>query len=325
MTRQASTGGEMLIAAPERWDEACFAAPAVRAMLATGVGVGVLCAADQRGFWETLTGLTVVDFPVKTKARTLAATLGGNWQAALLWEPGLAAEACARAKIPRRLGPAEKPLKKFLTHPVPLAAADRPLEHRVRHYLAILETMGLDTGRAEFFAAVDLGGPRQAQSLLLCPDSDFGRTYEWPVERWVELGQALLANGWALTLAGLPSGNRAGARLLEKLGGELPFFKIDSLAGLLPVLATQAVVLAADGSLPHLAAHVGATCVTLFGPNDPAWKRPLGVMHAVVHRHVACAPCFLTKCPLDSRCQNELTVERVLAAVNLSAASRDRP
>ncbi|MEI6675838.1 MAG: glycosyltransferase family 9 protein [Verrucomicrobiota bacterium] len=315
----------MLIAAPERWDEACFAAPALRAMLATGVDVGVLCAADQRRFWETLTGVTVVDFPAKTKARTLAATLAGNWQAALLWEPGLATEACARAQIPRRLGPADKPLKKFLTHPVPLAAASRPLEHRVRHYLTVLETMGLETGRAEFFAPVDLDVPRQSQSLLLCPDSDFGRTYEWPVERWGEVGKSLLANGWALTLAGLPSGNRLGDKLLDRLGGELPYFQIDSLAGMLPVLATQAVVLAADGSLPHLAAHVGATCVTLFGPNDPVWKRPLGRCHGVVRRHVECAPCFLTKCPLDSRCQNELTVERVLASVNEAAASRGRP
>jgi ADP-heptose:LPS heptosyltransferase len=307
----------MLIVAPGRWDEACFTVPAVRAMMATGVGVGVLCAAEQRGFWQTLTGLCVVDYPAKTKARALAAALTGNWQAALIWEPGLAAEACARAKIPRRLGPAQKPLTKYLTHPVPLAAAGRALEHRVRHYLGVLETMGLETGRAEFFAAADLGVPRLAQSLLLCPDSDFGRTYEWPLERWVGVAQALQATRWSLTLAGLPTGNRLGEKLAGRLGGALPYVQVDSLAGMLPVLAAQARVLAADGSLPHMAAHAGATCVTMFGPNDPGWKRPLGRCHAVVRRHVECAPCFLTKCQLALRCQNELGVERVLAAVSM--------
>jgi ADP-heptose:LPS heptosyltransferase len=75
------------------------------------------------------------------------------------------------------------------------------------------------------------------------------------------------------------------------------------------------LVVAADGSLPHLAAHVGSTCVTLFGPNDPAWKRPLGKRHAVVRRHVECAPCLLAKCPMDLRCQKELEAERVWIAL----------
>ena len=305
----------MLIAAPERWDEACFALPAVRAMVASGVDVGVLCAAGQRAFWEPLADLAVCAFPLKTKPRGLAAELAGKWQAALLWEPGLAADACLRARIPRRLGPNQPALKKYLTHPVPLAAAGRPLEHRVGHYLEVVKTLGLDTSRSEFFAPVALGVPRQPRSLLLCPDSDFGSSHEWLLERWVEVAQALQAAGWTLTIAGRVPGSRLAEKLLERLGGGLPFLTFESLASALPLLAAQALVLAADGSLPHVAAHVGTPCLTLFGPNDPAWKRPLGKIHATVCRHAECAPCFLAKCPLDRRCQNELSVARVLAAI----------
>jgi len=304
-----------LIAAPERWDEACFAVPAVRAMVASGVDVGVLCAAEQRAFWRPLADLAVLDFPAKTKPRVLAAELAGKWQAALLWEPGLAAEACLRAKIPRRLGPNDKALKKYLTHPMPLAAAGRPLEHRVRHYLAAVQTLGLDTTRPEFFAPVALGVPRHPKSLLLCPESDFGGSHEWLLERWIEVAQALQAAGWTLTIAGRMEASRLAQMMLDGLGGELAYCRMESLASVLPVLAAQALVLAADGSLPHVAAHVGTPCVTLFGPNDPAWKRPLGRSHASVWRHVECAPCFFPKCPLDRRCQNELSVARVLAAV----------
>ena len=32
-----------MVAAPERWDETCFAVPAVRALVASGLGVGILC------------------------------------------------------------------------------------------------------------------------------------------------------------------------------------------------------------------------------------------------------------------------------------------
>lgn len=304
-----------MIAVPTRWDEACFAVPAVRAMVASGVRVGVLCGVEQRDFWLTLAGVTVVEHASGAKPKVVAAALVGHWQAALLWEAGIAAEACARAKIPRRLGPEEKSLKKWLTHPVTPPSAARPLAHRVRHYLSLLESLGLETGRPEFFMPVDLGLRSEPGTVLLCPDSDFGRSYEWPLARWEELARELLAAGHSITIAGLPGGGRLGQVLLTRLGGEIPFFEAQPMAAALPLLAVHAVVLAADGSLPHLAAHVGATCVTLFGPNDPAWKRPLGKRHATVRRHVECAPCFLAKCPLDGRCQHELEVRRVLATV----------
>lgn len=104
--------------------------------------------------------------------------------------------------------------------------------------------------------------------------------------------------------------------MAERLGGETGFFHAEPLAGALPQLAVQELTVAADGSLPHLAAHAGSTCVTLFGPNDAAWKRPLGKRHKVVKRHVECAPCLSAKCLLDGRCQAELEVARVLAAIS---------
>lgn len=305
----------MLIAAPARWDEACFAVPAVRAMAASGVGVGVLCGAEQRDFWRTVAGVTVVEYAPKAKARAVAAGLAGKWRAALLWEPGVAAEACVRAGIPQRMGPADRALKRLLTHPVPLPPVERPLEHRVRHYLQVVEALGLETGRAEFFAPVELGVRQEPGTVLLCPDSDFGRTHEWPLTRWEEVARDLLAAKHLVSIVGLSGGAELGHTLMGRLDSDIPHFDATSFGAVLPLLAVHAVVLAADGSLPHLAAHVGATCVTLFGPNDPGWKRPLGKRHAVVRRHVECAPCFLTKCPHDGRCQWELESWRVWHAV----------
>jgi ADP-heptose:LPS heptosyltransferase len=110
--------------------------------------------------------------------------------------------------------------------------------------------------------------------------------------------------------------NSLAEALAHELGGGVGFFRAEPLVGTLPLLAVHRLVVAADGSLSHLAAHVGATCVTLFGPNDSQWKRPLGKRHAVVKRHVECAPCLLPKCPLDLRCQHELETARVWAAVS---------
>lgn len=302
------------MAAPERWDEACFAVPAVRALVASGLATGVLCAEAQRDFWQTLDGLTVIDFPVKTKAKVVAAKLSGNWQASLAWETGLPAEAFKLAGIPRRLGPGERKLKKLLTHPLAFVAG--PLEHRVKHYLAAVEELGIETGRAEFFAPAVLGVEPAPGSVLLCPDSDFGSNHEWPLERWLEIATRLIQAGRRVTVAGVDGGRSLGKTMADRLGEGVEFFQASPLGGTLPLLATHGLVIAADGSLPHLAAHAGATCITLFGPNDPAWKRPLGRRHAVVRRHVECAPCLLPKCPLDLRCQNELETERVWQAIS---------
>lgn len=305
--------GGMLVAAPERWDEACFVVPAVRALVASGLGVGIFCPREQRGFWETLAGLAVIDFPLKAKAKRVAAELAGNWQASLAWESGFAAEVFKIAGIPRRLGANERKLKKLLTHP--LGFSTGPLEHRVRFYLAAVEELGIETGRAEFFSPAAMEVEATPGAVLLCPGSDFGASHEWPIERWVEIAGKLLEKGRRLVVAGLEGDRGLGKILKEILGEEVAFLSISPLAEALPELAGYELVVSADGSLPHLAAHAGATCVTLFGPNDPAWKRPLGRRHAVVKRHVECAPCLLGKCPLDLRCQNELETERVWEAV----------
>lgn len=302
----------MLVAAPERWDEACFAVPALRALVASGLGVGVLCREEQRGFWETVAGLVVIDFPAKTKAKVVAAEISGKWEASLAWETGMSAEIFHIAKIPRRLGSPD--LKKLLTHPLGFSAG--PLEHRVRHYLAAVEELGMATDRTELFASAAPGVEPDSGVLLLAPDSDFGANYEWPLERWAELAGKIQEAGRRVRIASTGEGRGLGKMLADKLGGELELLDLAPLAGALPLLAAHSLVISADASLPHLAAHAGATCITLFGPNDPAWKRPLGKRHAIVRRHVECAPCLLPKCPLDLRCQHELEVDRVWAAVS---------
>jgi ADP-heptose:LPS heptosyltransferase len=307
--------GDMLIAAPWRWDEACFAVPAVRALIHSGLRVGILCREEQLPLWATLEHAAPITYPEDTRPRHLAPRLAGRWEAAIAWEAEVAAEAIAKAKIPRRIGPDEKPLSRLLTHPVAPLTKPGPVTHRVRHYLGVVESLGVSMARPEFFAPADLGIRQQPDSVLLCPDSDFGSSHEWPLERWLLTAKALLASSRSLTVAGLPGGNALGRALAARMPEGTPFLSARPMGEMLPRLAAQQVMIAADGSLPHLAAHVGTTCVTLFGPNDPQWKRPLGRRHAWVSRHAECAPCFLDHCPLDQRCQEELETRRVWAAM----------
>lgn len=303
----------MLVALPERWDEACFAVPAVRALVRSGLATGLVCREEQEAFWTTVCKLPMHTFSKKTSTGDLAKRIGDKWQAALVWEDGLAAKAIAKAKIERRLGPDVGRLPKLLTHP--LDVLEGPTEHRVRMYIKTSEQMGVPVDKPEFFVAAPLGVPAEPKTVLLCPGSDFGPSYEWPLDRWQELADALIEQGKRLTVAGVIGGRGLGKILAGRLGGDAEFFHAAPLAASLPLLAVHQLVISADGSLPHLAAHAGSTCVTLFGPNDAAWKRPLGKRHVVVKRHVECAPCLSAKCLMDGRCQKELEVEHVLAAI----------
>jgi ADP-heptose:LPS heptosyltransferase len=303
------------VAAPERWDEACFSVPAVRALAATGFDITILHPKHQTEFWAVPPACMTLPYPAKTSARALAALIGTGWDAAMIWEEGVAADACAHAKIIHRSGPALKGVAKRLTHPV-APEPPGPVVHRVRHYLSLVEALGIETRVPGFFAPGDLGIERESGTVLLSPDSDFGRSHEWPLVRWEEIAWEIAAHtGKRLTVATVPGGGGQAAKLAATLGEAARFVELDPLGGALTLLAAHQLVVGADGSLPHLAARVGTTCVTLFGPNDPTWKRPLGKQHAVARHHVECTPCFAAKCPLDLRCQNELTTERVLSDV----------
>ncbi len=289
--------------------------------MASGLGVGVICRDAQKEFWETLPGLEVLAYQAKTKPKAAAATVKGAWQASLVWEDGFAAEVAKLAEVPRRLGPNERKLARRLTHP--LVATEKPLEHRVRFYLSAVEEMGIVTLNPQFFAPADLGIQSEPNTVLLNPDSDFGPSHEWSLDRWLEIARDLIESGRRVSIVGMDGGRGLGKSLAAQVGESVEFFQASPASGALSLLAAHRFVISADGSLPHLAAHAGATCITLFGPNDPVWKRPLGKRHAVVKRHVECAPCLLAKCPLDLRCQHELETTRVQAAIaeKLSAGS----
>lgn len=306
-------GKGMLLGMPERWDEACFAVPAVRALVKSGLAGGIVCSEQQADFWNTVSGLPQFTYSRKTSAGALAGKFGSGWEGSVVWEAGVAAKAFSKAKIARRLGPGGRKLAKLLTHPLDIA--ERPSEHRVRLYLETCVQMGVAVDRPEYFVAAPLGIPAAPGTVLLCPGSDYGPSHEWPLDRWQELAEALIEKGKRVTVAGVIGGRGLGKILAGRLGGDAEFFHAAPLAAALPLLAVHQLVISADGSLPHLAAHAGSTCVTLFGPNDAAWKRPLGKRHVVVRRHVECAPCLSPKCLMDGRCQSELEVAKVLAAI----------
>jgi ADP-heptose:LPS heptosyltransferase len=298
----------LLVAAPVEWREACLSMPAIRALRRMGVALRVMCPQRQAGLWRTSGFEELWTYPDKASARQIAGLLD-KAEASLAWEAGEAADTLAKVGIPRRLGPALKGLEKRLTEALTVVEPPGPIQHRVKFYLGLVEKLGAEAMVAENFAPVMLDVPRAVDRVLLVPDSDFGPHYEWLPERWEELARELAGRGKLLRIA---VSGKAGAALakavpeVEAVSLELPG---------LEELASHGLCIAADGSVPHLAAHVGTRCVVLFGPGEPEWMRPLGKQHRIARRKVECSPCFASKCVMDLRCQNDLETREVMRVV----------
>jgi heptosyltransferase-3 len=109
--------------------------------------------------------------------------------------------------------------------------------------------------------------------IALHPGSG-SETKNWPIEKWQELGEHLFAtNRKVVVVSGEADEERV--RLLEAGWKEKPFRFARNLT--LPHLAAlfeNAVFIGHDSGVSHIAAAVGARCILLFGPTDPAVWAP---------------------------------------------------
>ena len=78
--------------------------------------------------------------------------------------------------------------------------------------------MGIPTRNPEFFAPAAIGIEPSSSAVLMSPDSDYGPSHEWLLERWLEIAHKLLRNGCRVTVAGVDGGRGLGKRLAANLG-----------------------------------------------------------------------------------------------------------
>ena len=78
------------------------------------------------------------------------------------------------------------------------------------------------------------------------------------------------------------------------------------------------VLLTNDTGPMHVAAALGTPVVVPFGSTSPELTGP-GLpgdpRHRLLKSDAPCSPCFLRECPIDFRCMNGISVERVVEAV----------
>ena len=99
---------------------------------------------------------------------------------------------------------------------------------------------------------------------------------EWPVGRWIELGQSLAAHGYSVVL---PWGNEIERQRSEEIAEAVPNASIPILQPLdqmARMVARAAFVVGVDTGLLHLAAALGVPLVAIFVGTEPGQHGPLG-------------------------------------------------
>ena len=162
--------------------------------------------------------------------------------------------------------------------------------------------------------------------LALNPGAEYGPAKRWPAERFITVAQEIQGrtNCRWLVLGGKGDVELAGS-IASKLSGSVNLAGRTSLRELCAVLKLSRVLLTNDTGPMHVGAALGTPVVALFGSTSPELTGP-GLpgeqSSGIVKGDAPCAPCFLRECPVDFRCMNGMTVERVVDAVQRALGER---
>ena len=159
--------------------------------------------------------------------------------------------------------------------------------------------------------------------LGLNPGAEYGPAKRWPVEYFIAAAKEIQRRtNCVLILFGGKNDSVITSQIESAL--RTPNSAIYNFAGktslreLMALLKLCRVLLTNDTGPMHVAAALGTPVVAPFGGTSPELTGPGlpgDVRHRLLKSDAPCSPCFLRECPIDFRCMNGISVERVAEAV----------
>ncbi len=159
----------------------------------------------------------------------------------------------------------------------------------------------------------------------LNPGAEYGPAKRWPVEKFIAAAREIQQRTNCIWLI---FGGGNDVELAERIAAEIhppsSILHPQNLAGrttlreLMALLKACHVLLTNDTGPMHVAAALGTPVVVPFGSTSPELTGPGlpgDTRHRLLKSDAPCSPCFLRECPIDFRCMNGISVERVVAAV----------
>jgi heptosyltransferase-2 len=225
-------------------------------------------------------------------------------------------------------------VKRLISQP-PTAKQQPPASaHQTNEYLHLVAALGANPEPLAPQLAVTLEEIEAAKRKFglenitgpvfgLNPGAEYGPAKRWPVESFIRAAHEIQRRSncaWIL----FGGKNDATATVQIESAIRNPQSAIFNLAGqtslreLMALLKLCRVLLTNDTGPMHVAAALGTPVVVPFGSTSPELTGP-GLpgdsRHQLIKSDAPCSPCFLRECPIDFRCMNGITVERVVEAV----------
>jgi lipopolysaccharide heptosyltransferase II len=159
--------------------------------------------------------------------------------------------------------------------------------------------------------------------------AEYGPAKRWPIEKFIAAAREIQQRTNCVWLIFGGKADAASQRAADILSAEQNFRQdagstFLNLAGktslheLMVLLKICRVLLTNDSGPMHVAAALGTPVVVPFGSTSPELTGPGlpgDTRHHLLKSDAPCSPCFRRKCPIDFRCMNGISVERVVEAV----------
>lgn len=229
------------------------------------------------------------------------------------------------AGIPYRFGFATHWRRLLLTHPIKFPE-NKDTQHLVKTYKALLYPLGIPISNTDprlYLTETEIiksqtqlseFGIDQDKILIgINPGAAYGSAKCWLPERYHEIAQLLLNNPRVSLIF---FGDNQGASLVNMICQSLPKDRVINLAGQTTLRELAAYIkkcdlfLTNDSGPMHMASALDVPLLALFGSTSDQTTSPYKG-GKVIHKHVACSPCYRRECPIDFRCMKQITVHEV--------------
>jgi lipopolysaccharide heptosyltransferase II len=212
-----------------------------------------------------------------------------------------------------------------------------PRAHHLHQYLQLAAALGanpeplapllaitfIELAAVEKKFALDENSTGGHPLLALNAGAEYGPAKRWPIERFIAAAREVQRRTNCIWLI---VGGQADTALAERITSAVGNAQsvVRNLAGqtslreLMALLKLCRLLITNDTGPMHVAAALGTPVVVPFGSTSPELTGP-GLpgdpRHRLLKSDVPCSPCFLRECPIDFRCMNGISVERVVDAV----------
>jgi heptosyltransferase-2 len=206
--------------------------------------------------------------------------------------------------------------------------------HQMHEYLHLAAALGaspepmppqLFVNPSEIEAVRKKFGLNEIQRPLfgLNPGAEYGPAKRWPVEKFIAAASDIQNRTNCTWLVFGGQADVAIANRIESVIPSPPSAILDlagktSLRELMALLKLCRVLLTNDTGPMHVAAALGIPVVVPFGSTSPELTGPGlpgDAWHRLLKSDATCSPCFRRECPIDFRCLNGISTERVVEAV----------